>query len=104
MIFQFQPSKREIKNTSRNLESESFAFLNKVLIQNGRVKESYLYLYQFLAESHILTKVDVDNFLKLLFDSFKGYVFVDDAQIFYVMADKNLHPANMMGFLGDTRA
>lgn len=45
-----------------------------------------------------ISKVDVDNFIKLLFDVFKGYVYKDDSQIFYVMADKHIHPANMIGF------
>lgn len=45
-----------------------------------------------------VNKVDVDNFLKLLFDLFKGFVYVDDKQIFKVLADKHVHPKNMIGF------
>lgn len=50
-----------------------------------------------------ILKVDVDNFLKLLFDIFKGHVYKDDSQIYYVMADKNIHPANMIGFFAGIR-
>lgn len=46
-----------------------------------------------------INKVDVDNFLKLLFDIFKGYVFKDDRQVFYTLIDKNIHPKNMIGFI-----
>lgn len=53
-------------------------------------------------ESYI-SKVDIDNFLKILFDVFKGHVYQDDSQIFYVMADKNIHDANMIGFMVGVR-
>ena len=40
-------------------------------------------------ESYI-KRVDLDNLLKLLLDTLKGRVFVDDKQIFSIMASKNI--------------
>lgn len=45
-----------------------------------------------------ISRVDVDNFLKLLFDLFKKFVYDDDKQIYKVLADKHVHPKNMIGF------
>src|SRR5882762_4274430 len=48
---------------------------------------------------YYVNKVDIDNILKLLFDILKKYVFVDDAQIQYVTAEKHIREDRMMGFL-----
>ncbi len=52
---------------------------------------------------YCIMKVDIDNFIKLLFDIFKGYVYKDDSQILYVLCDMNIHPSNMIGFFAGVR-
>lgn len=67
--------------------------------ENWPHNESLLVQVSIDCPESYIDKVDVDNFLKLLFDIFKGFVYKDDKQIFSALVDKHVHPKNMIGFM-----
>lgn len=97
--------------TSQTKSKEAIAeFKNKVdeLLDKAK-KESWPHKGKLILTIEIkgskkyINRIDIDNVLKLLFDLFKKKVFVDDKQIFSVMASKiiieNSNGPELHGFM-----
>jgi len=68
--------------------------LNNTTNTNWPYKERLTLTINISGHKNYIQRVDIDNLLKMLFDIFKGRVFVDDKQIWSVMASKQIQDQN----------
>jgi Holliday junction resolvase RusA-like endonuclease len=62
--------------------------LNKNQYNDWPYTEKLIVSVEIKGAKNYLERIDIDNVLKILFDVLKGKVFIDDKQIFSVMASK----------------
>lgn len=87
-------SQTKDKQKKRIFKEQIIAELNNSQKGNRPYKGRLTLTISISGTQKYIQRVDIDNLLKILFDTLKGRVFIDDKQIWSVMASKQIQAQN----------